>query len=224
MKKHIGLFVLTVVLVCSLSSSAFAQTLYSNGGPPPLSSNLDAFTINYGYVVADSFTLPAASTVSGAVFYTWVSSSADVPQTVQWTIAPLGAGSTPPAPSYPASGTTAAITAQLLGTNQYGYYIYKDTITIGAPELAGSYWLELQNAVVVTGDPVFWDQNNGPSWAYDSGIGLLNGDTSLTPTGGSESFLVYGPNGPSGVPEPATMLLLGLGLIGVAGVRRKFKN
>jgi hypothetical protein len=41
----------------------------------------------------------------------------------------------------------------------------------------------------------------------------------LFPTGGSESFI----NNPDPIPEPATMLLLGTGLIGLAGIgRRKF--
>jgi hypothetical protein len=36
--------------------------------------------------------------------------------------------------------------------------------------------------------------------------------------------LTYNGGGGAPVPEPCTMLLLGLGLIGVAGVRRKFKK
>lgn len=53
-------------------------------------------------------------------------------------------------------------------------------------------------------------------------IGLMNGGTT---TSGAIVLddLTVGSNG-TAVPEPATMLLLGLGLMGLAGVRRKIKK
>ena len=87
------------------------------------------------------------------------------------------------------------------------------------PETSGTeYWLTLENAMVTNGDPLYWDQNSGtgcmskgcPSSAYESAVGTIP----------SEAFTISG--GSSGTtPEPGSFILLGSGMLGLAGALRQ---
>jgi hypothetical protein len=87
--------------------------------------------------------------------------------------------------------------------------------------------------VVITHDDGFWLNLGGT--VYDFSTPTTPISTTLNNQAGTYAFtLNYGAwNGfpevlqvpdSSAVPEPTTMLLLGLGLVGIAGVRRKFKK
>jgi hypothetical protein len=70
--------------------------------------------------------------------------------------------------------------------------------------------------------------------AYGPGVGELAGSAVISVPGSYYAYLneewnpteTFGTTGqlvPAAVPEPTSMLLIGLGLIGLAGIRRKFK-
>jgi PEP-CTERM motif-containing protein len=195
------------------SPSALATILYDNG---PINGIIGGWTI-IGFVVADSFDLASASSVTEVDFGVW-DYPGEVITSIDWSIT-----------SDPNSGTTygsgtAAVSSSPAGLPPgSGFFdINQDSFALGPLFLAaGTYFLNLQNAVTTTGTPAYWDENDGPAIAWDSANGYLGPigecgtvqDTPIPPYC-SESFQVLGTV--SGVPEPASLALLGAGLAALA--------
>ena len=97
----------------------------------------------------------------------------DTMQTVDWTITATENGT--------GVGGTANVTDTFISTNQYGYNIDLVTFNLDWASLpAGTYWLNLYNATVPSGDPVYWDENSGvgcksrlPVEASESAVGTI---------------------------------------------------
>jgi len=198
---------ITLVLLALIAIPASAQIIYSNG---PTNGNTDAWNIGYGYyVVSDSFTVGAAATVGGVNFATWMFPG-DVLATIGVSITSAEDGGT----SY-FSGTL-TVAQNGCTANGLGWDVCNDTVNITATPLnAGTYWLNLQNGQISNGDPVYWDENSGPSSASMTSVGTIP----------SESFTILGTTtttSSSGtIPEPSSILLLGSGLLGLAGMLRR---
>ena len=227
--SHLVLLFCLLATMGSIAARA-DSTLYDNTGPTSygLNSSNGAFTINQGLEVADSFTLASNSTLTGVNFIAWLPGviagdpgTGDAMKSVDWLITGTAFGG-----NLYGSGT-ASVTDSYLKTIQNGSYDL-DQESFSLPDLsltAGTYYLQLQNAVTVDGQTAYWDDSNGLSDAVGAGGGAspsdLNGVAASVGTN-SETFQIIGNADTSVTPEPSIFLLFGSGLLGLAGlVKRK---
>ena len=192
---------------------AAASVLYDNGA---VNGTLGDFTIGGiggQYAISDSFVLSAASTVTGIQFGAWTAPG-DTVSTVDW-----GITTTLDSFSGFLFGGTATVMNGITSQNSMGWAVGTDTFATGPISLAaGLYYLVLQNAVATNGDPVSWDESDGPSTAWSSA--LLNLQNYNRPnTTGSESFQVIGTDD-GAIPEPAAWALMLVGLAGLGAALR----
>ena len=196
-----------VFLVCLALAAipAMAQTVYQNGA---INGTTDGWTINFGFVVSDTFSVPTGgSTINGLAFGAWTFPG-DVLLNAEVQVTSAEFGGT----VY--SDQIVSFTQTGCSANQYGFNVCTETGSLTPFNLAaGSYWLNLDNAVVNDGDPIYWDENSGPSSASENSVGTIPSE-SFTVLGGTVST-----NG--SVPEPSSILLLGSGVLGLAGLLRR---
>ncbi len=190
---------------------------YDNG---PINGTTDAWTINFGYVVSNTFT--GISYAEFLQFGVW-EFPGDTLTSVDWSIT---SGENNGTVYGQGTATGAYLSDEFISTNQYGYDI--DRIYVWATNVkldqSKTYWLNLSNAVVPSGDPVYWDENSGvhcggtgggancPSEASSSALGTIP----------SEAFTINSGGRPT--PEPSSLLLFGSGIVGLAGVLRRRRS
>jgi len=213
-------------------------------------TNEQAWTISSssGEIVANSFSLPSSSSITGINLLVWLYPGESVTSLDYAIYDNGGVTGNPPSGGSPLdgnelySGTISGSSLTDTFLDKFGDSYYDiDEISLALPGDAvwgnTTYWLVLQNAMN-SGAYAFvgWDQSDGPSsyWGtndqVDNGYagGLYydhygcDGGAASTSCSYSESFELLGTATPgTAVPEPGTAALLGGSVIALVALRRR---
>jgi len=212
--------VLSVTLLClALSAPAFAGTIFDDG---PTNGQYNAFFVDgpnpgpFSQWIADQFVATGSGTPGELDFGLWVPTGSTPTTITYW----LGlnyldstiSGGNP----VTLNGGNSSL---LISNNQYGYDVYEITLknlTGGNMTSGQTYWLTLGNANDSFASQFdAWDVNEGPALCYFGVGGSFIGGCG----DGGEAFTLS--MGVSTVPEPGTMVMLGTGILGLAGALRR---
>src|SRR5271165_3415223 len=142
----------SLTILCLALAAIPALADVNNGG---INGTTDAWTINFGYIVSDAYV--SDGNVIGYQFAVW-EFSGDLMTSVDWSLTSGENSGTVFGHGTAQKGGGAGGTLQdtFISSNQFGYDIDRITVTgLSVGEVSGNtYWLNLQNAVVPSGDPV----------------------------------------------------------------------
>ncbi len=204
--------VLLTLILSTIALPAIAQNdVYDNG---PTDGQDWGWTLNYGAIVSNSFTFTNTNncgyfadspcSVNGVAFAAWLYPG-DVLESAEVSITSSEFGGT--------SFFDQTLNFSVSGcfTNDDGFNLCTETARFPDVYLnTGTYWLNIQNASVNDYDPIYWDQNSGPSLASQNSLGTIP----------SESFTILGTPSSScyycgTVPEPTGLGWVAAGLLGL---------